>query len=211
MLQPFENIIWDWNGTLLNDQEITMQCINRLLESRNLSPLTTEGYRKAFGFPIKDYYKRIGFDFGKDDFSVLANEFIVDYYSRIGEAQLHSDAHKVLQQLKEKGINLFVLSAMEHQSLLKTLEHHNILSFFTEVSGLDNHHAASKTDNGLKLMTQRQLDPDKTVLIGDTNHDAETAQILGCQCILFSQGHQNIPKLSATNFPIINSLSQLTQ
>ncbi|MCL3781809.1 HAD family hydrolase [Prolixibacteraceae bacterium JC049] len=209
MLQAFDNIIWDWNGTLLNDQEITMQCINRVLKSRGLDQLNTNSYREAFDFPIKDYYARIGFDFDKDPFSILAEEFISDYYSVIDQAQLHVGVNQLLDQLRTNSKNLFVLSAMEHQSLLKTLKQHDILHFFSDVSGLNDHHAASKSENGIKLLNHHQLDPKKTVLIGDTTHDADTAKLIGCQCILFSQGHQSFQKLQATQFPIIDELHKL--
>jgi hypothetical protein len=31
-----ETIIWDWNGTLLNDSHLSLSTINRLLKERNL-------------------------------------------------------------------------------------------------------------------------------------------------------------------------------
>ena len=59
-------IIWDYNGTLLNDLSIGVECINRMLTKRELPLLTTESYREVFTFPVKKYYELVGFDFNKD-------------------------------------------------------------------------------------------------------------------------------------------------
>ena len=65
---PIETIIWDWNGTLLNDLRLCVKTINSLLEKRSLPVLTTSSYKEVFSFPVKDYYEKVGFDFSKEDF-----------------------------------------------------------------------------------------------------------------------------------------------
>ena len=53
-----KRIVWDWNGTLLNDVNLCFECINRLLVSKNLDPLIDlAAYRDIFEFPIQNYYK----------------------------------------------------------------------------------------------------------------------------------------------------------
>ena len=58
----YESIIWDWNGTLLNDVRIAIDSINYLLLDRKLVPLTLERYLEVFTFPVQNYYEQIGFD-----------------------------------------------------------------------------------------------------------------------------------------------------
>jgi len=81
-------IIWDWNGTLLNDAELCVECMNKVLSKRNMQQIDVNDYRKLFTFPVVDYYNAIGFDFSKEDFEVPAMEFINQYYSNIGRADL---------------------------------------------------------------------------------------------------------------------------
>ena len=59
-------IIWNWNGTLLDDISICINAINQLLSERNLNLLTIEKYREVFTFPVIDYYKAVAFDFEKE-------------------------------------------------------------------------------------------------------------------------------------------------
>ena len=58
----YKHIIWDWNGTLLDDTWLCVEGINNSLKKRSLQTITKEIYRKVFSFPVEDYYKRLGFD-----------------------------------------------------------------------------------------------------------------------------------------------------
>jgi len=75
-----ELILWDWNGTLLNDQTICIDAMNRLLVKRGLPLLTEEKYRRVFTFPVKTYYAQLGFDFAKEPFEIPALEFMEQYH-----------------------------------------------------------------------------------------------------------------------------------
>ena len=78
-MHRFKAIIWDYNGTLLNDLEIGIESINLMLSKRNLPLLTSESYREVFTFPVKDYYEKVGFDFEKENWDLTAQEFITNY------------------------------------------------------------------------------------------------------------------------------------
>ena len=59
-----ELILWDWNGTLLDDVDLCVDALNRLLAGFGYPQrYDHERYRAIFGFPIEEYYVRAGFDF----------------------------------------------------------------------------------------------------------------------------------------------------
>ncbi len=202
-------IIWDWNGTLLDDIQLSMESINTVLRRRDLPQLNIEHYRTVFGFPIKDYYHRIGLDFAKEPFSIPAQEFIEEYYNRVKECSLQPYSAEILTTLREKGYRQFVLSAMEQNALEQTLGQHNISSFFDDIVGLNNHFAASKLEAGKNLFHQQNLHPTTTCFIGDTTHDWEVASNFGCPCILTSMGHQSEQTLQKTGATVIRGLQSL--
>ena len=63
----YKNVVWDWNGTLLDDVKISVDTINVMLERKHLGKLTVEEYRSNFGFPEQPDYESIGFDLTQDD------------------------------------------------------------------------------------------------------------------------------------------------
>lgn len=196
-------IIWDYNGTLLNDLSIGVRCINKMLTKRELPLLSQDQYREAFTFPVKKYYETVGFNFNKEDWDVTANEFISLYTSLLPDSTIFPEAIQLLSQFKNLGKKQFILSAMEQNMLNESVQTENISNFFSEVSGIDNIYASSKIENGIKMIEKHQLKASDICLLGDTTHDYEVSQELGCQCILIAAGHQSITKLKQTGCPIV--------
>lgn len=209
MIDKIGGVIWDWNGTLLNDAKLAVETINSMLVRRNLPQLSVDRYKQVFTFPVKEYYRKIGFDFEAEPFEVPALEFIERYNEQVKGCCLHQDSTTVLNYFQSLGIRQFVLSAMQQNTLDECLNHYQIDHFFDHVSGLDNHYAASKIENGHRLIAELKLDARELVLIGDTIHDYEVAAELGCQCILIANGHQSREILEATDAWVIDHLNQL--
>jgi len=209
MFDRISGIIWDWNGTLLNDMHLCVQTMNEMLQKRSLPLMSITSYKEVFSFPVKDYYQKIGFDFEKESFEIPALEFIERYNAQVSSCLLHQDTFKVLNYFRSAGIRQFILSAMHQEVLDDCVKHYQIDQFFEHVSGLDNHYAASKTGNGHRLISDFHLDVNELLLIGDTVHDFEVASELGCRCILIANGHQSREVLQATGVMVVDCLEQL--
>ncbi|QGY45122.1 HAD hydrolase-like protein [Maribellus comscasis] len=202
-------IIWDWNGTLLNDLDFCISTINILLKRRELPLLNRNSYKEVFSFPVKEYYKAIGFDFKKEDFSIPAKEFIDLYDGGVGSCGLHPSAIDVLEYFRNQGFRQFVLSAMKQNMLEKTLQQNKIFHFFEGVAGLNDHYAVSKIERGKELIQQYQINVESSWIVGDTTHDFEVAEQLGIKCILVADGHQSVQRLKGTNMPVMEKLLEL--
>ena len=203
------NIIWDWNGTLLNDLDHCISTINILLKKRKLPLLNHNRYKEVFSFPVKDYYQTIGFDFSKEDFAVPAREFIDLYDGEVESCPLHEQATEVLEFFKKKGIRQFVLSAMKQNMLETTLKHNGIFQYFEGVAGLNDHYAVSKIERGKELMKKFGIGRENTFIVGDTNHDFQVAEELGIRCILIADGHQSEDRLLQTGATVLPNLQSL--
>lgn len=205
----FDSIIWDWNGTLLNDVDIVVETINQLLNDRNLTLLTVDRYLDVFTFPVRDYYEQIGFDLMNEPFEIPAIQFITIYNKAVETCGLHDDVIPVLNRLKEQGFRQFILSAMEQEQLEKTVNDNGIDHFFEELCGLNNHYAVSKVANGQSLISKRGLNPERTLMVGDTIHDFEVAQTIGCKCVLVAKGHQSKARLLTTGAHVLDGLDEI--
>jgi len=209
MFTQIKGIIWDWNGTLLDDARLAVETMNGMLARRNLPLMTVDSYKQVFTFPVKDYYQKIGFDFEREPFEIPASEFIVRYNELVNDCRLHPDSFSTLNHFKDYGYRQFILSAMKQETLDQCLAHYKINHFFEHVSGLDDHYAASKTENGHRLISMMNLDSSQLLLIGDTVHDFEVATELGCLCVLVADGHQSKSVLKSTGALVIDQLGQL--
>jgi phosphoglycolate phosphatase len=202
----YQHIIWDYNGTLLNDVELCVEVINGMLEKRGLPVMTLQTYRELFDFPVKDYYARIGFDFIKEAFEIVGTEFIVEYDNRQKTSMLHEGVVELLHKIKSHGIKQSVLSARKEEQLLEEMRHFGIHDCFEYITGLDDHYAGGKTENGFNLISKIGLPKNKILLIGDTKHDAEVARETGIDCLLTANGHHTREKLESCGVPVCDDL-----
>jgi phosphoglycolate phosphatase len=209
MKQAQKTIIWDWNGTLLDDVDICMDAINSMLEERGLNKLSRDAYRSVFTFPVINYYRESGFDFEKEEWEVVAMQFMDRYFEKLPHCTLFPDAVKILEFFKTNGYRQVILSAMEQNALTSSVTGMGIANYFQQVIGIDNHYAAGKSGNGRAMMIEHGLGKESTWFIGDTLHDAAIAKELGCQCILIANGHQDKQRLAGAGVTLLHSLSEL--
>ncbi len=190
MKANYDYLIWDFNGTILDDIDAGITAANRLLTAHGLPTIASrKAYRAVFGFPIIDYYRRLGFDFDKLPYDELAVEW-VDYYLKSAEtATLCPDVEEVLSAARERGVSQWILSATEQQMLTEQIRSLGILPYFDGILGLDNIHAYSKQEIGISW--RREHPTSRVLMIGDTDHDAGVARAMGIDYVLVTTGHQN--------------------
>lgn len=211
MINNYKHIIWDWNGTLLNDVDFCRRIINRILMENQLSELSLKKYREIFTFPVQDYYIAAGLDFSKTSFEVMGKDFINEYEEKKLTCSLHKNVIEALSKIHQKGIGQSVLSAYLHDSLVSILNHYNLSQYFDNIIGLDNIYAGSKTHLGLALIEKLNLPKDRILFIGDTLHDAEVADAMGVKSILIANGHQVKEKLIINSNLVFDEMTQLIE
>ncbi|MBY0316094.1 MAG: HAD hydrolase-like protein [Bdellovibrionales bacterium] len=196
-LHPYENIIWDWNGTLLNDVEYAVGKINSLLAPRQLPTLDVQSYRERFCFPIRKYYDTLGFNFESETFEQVAFEFVDSFMRDYKSCELFPESRHWLEHVKSSGRSQSILSATDQDSLNQMMEHYGLLPLLDHIYGIGDKFAATKVHRGKELMEKTNMEPRKTLLIGDTDHDLEVGQAMGVDVLLVTHGHQCVKKLQS--------------
>ena len=204
----FRHIIWDWNGTLLDDTQAGVNAVNGMLAARGLPLIDIPAYRDVFCFPVSDFYRAIGFRLEEEDWDAMARDFH-DRFLADTTIRLHDDALTALECFRTAGIGQSILSASEQRILGDMLASFGVAAFFDGVFGVDNLYGHSKREIGRVLLRHLSLDPASTLLIGDSLHDHEVAQDLGVDCLLIAQGHQSRARLARSGAPVLKSLAEI--
>lgn len=205
----YTHVIWDFNGTVLDDVRLGIDCVNTMLVKRGLPILPSEdAYRRVFGFPIDDYYRRLGFDFEREDYdTVLAPEWVALYLAGEATCPVIAGVAETIDALRRRGIHQVMLSASDLNQLNGQLARIGLADAFEEVLGLDNIHARSKK---MLAVAWKDRHPEANPLfIGDTEHDADVADAIGADCVLFTGGHQSAERLAILGKPLIASIPEL--
>lgn len=203
-----KTLILDFNGTLLDDVKVSLDCLNFIVAKYlNRPPLTLNEYLNIFTFPVQDYYAKVGFNFTNISFKEIGNDWYNHYQSKKNEYCLFDDVFSFLKRAKAKNYRLVLLSASHKEDLVQQCIELGIKDYFTEIWGIQNIYAAGKEDLAKEMMKNKIAK--ECLFIGDTLHDALVAKVVNSPCILVSRGHQAANVLKRSNLPVKKSLGEI--
>ena len=204
-----ENILFDFNGTIVNDVDLCLTILNDMLILKKHNVVDLKQYLEIFDFPVIEYYKKSGFVFPEDNFDELAKYFIERYKKESIKCPLQNHVKEILDYFTRIGKKLYIVSASEKNLLLDQLKTYQIDQYFLDISGLDNINASSKIESSKQFVKEKNFNLDKTIFIGDTLHDYEVSKQIGVNCILLSKGHQSKRRLLKSGCIVIDDLIKL--
>jgi phosphoglycolate phosphatase len=208
LIRP-DSVIWDFNGTILDDVALAAASISELLRRRNLPTLDVDSYRRVFRFPISEFYQTIGLDLSVESLPVVSDEFHELYLAGVGACSLNDGVIRLLEFFRESNIPQFILSAAEQVLLESWIRTREIEPFFDGIFGLSDRLARSKTDRGIELLSVHSLDSSRALFIGDTDHDAEVARALGGHSVAVLRGHQGRDRFVSHSGDIFEDFDEL--
>ena len=198
-------VLWDWNGTLLDDLLYGMNVRNRIFPDFDLPTVdSVESYHAQFTFPIRTYYERAGVT--DENFVQVAHAWMDEYVRGFASVPLHADAREVLERFAQAGMQQVVLSATKRDMLTGQIAQFGIETYFADILGLGDIYAGSKEEIGRHYLMNCGIAPEETVMIGDTLHDADVAKAIGAKCVLVARGHQSRETLLTAGVPVVDTL-----
>ncbi len=204
----YSHIIWDFNGTILDDLIAGIKSENVLLSRRNMPLIdSVEQYHRYFCFPIIEYYKKLGHDFDKEDYNDLAIEWVTEYLKFSAKSKLNDGIKEALDKFKKEDCRQIILSASEKEMLTKQVRELGIYDYFDEILGLDNIRANSKVEIAKEWVETKK--PRKALFIGDTTHDYEVASHMNADCVLVAKGHQSKDTLLKCGVPVFDTYHEM--
>ncbi len=210
--RKFDLVIWDWNGTLLDDTEMCYGIANEMLIERGMSRMQgVEEYRRHFMFPVIDYYRRMGYTFETEPFENISRQFVAMYAERFPACALQPCAQSALSSVLETGARQVLLSATGQEKLDEQVAHFQLNGYFERVIGNSNNLAHGKADYAKEFLRESGVVPARALFVGDTDHDFEIASSIGCGCALLTAGHQTKEHLSTLGAQLVDSLCEVPE
>ncbi len=201
-------IIWDFNGTLLDDVETSIATVNDSLKKYSLPLTDLEEYRKNITMPITDYYAK-HFDLSVIPMAELAAGYLSGFELYHHLLKPGKGALSALKALKERGMRQCVVSSYEQGRIEKLLREFGMYEFMDGISGAEDTKCESKVQRGERWIKEQGIDPENALVVGDLTHDFEMAQAMGARCLLFAGGHQDKERLLACGVPVIDDLTEV--
>jgi phosphoglycolate phosphatase-like HAD superfamily hydrolase len=199
------HLVWDWNGTLLDDTALVVAATNATLEQLGGPAVTVEEHRRDFSRPVAEYYARLlGHPVGPDDFARLDETFHAAYRAGLDGAGLATDA---LAAISAWDGTQSLLSMFFHEDLVALVRRHGLEPLIGRVDGLrEIVGGGSKAPHLAAHVAALGLSPAEVVLVGDTVDDADAARAVGAAIVLYDGGITDAARLRATGAPVVSSL-----
>ena len=205
-------VIWDWNGTLLDDTELCYQIANDMRQERGMRLMRdVEEYRTYFTFPVIDYYRRMGYSFETEPFEIISQQFVAMYAERFPLCPLQPCVEEALSAVLATGARQVLLSATGQDKLDEQVAHFKLGQYFDRVIGGSNNLANGKADYAKDFLHESGVTPARAMFVGDTDHDFEIASSIGCGSAILISGHQSRAHLATLGTTLIESLCEVPE
>lgn len=210
MIMLMKTILWDYNGTILDDVKLCHRIECGMLKKRGMRTFSLDEYKDMFCFPVIDYYYKMGYTFETESYEDISVEFNEAYDAGFGECRIADGFHDVMQRAQARGIDNVIISAANRGKLLEQCVQLGISSCFSEILGTDNLLGGSKIHLAEEFMKRSGLKPEDCMFIGDTLHDMETAAAVGIRdIVLVASGHQSRMVLEEGWDNVVDTLKEI--
>ncbi|WP_018347642.1 HAD family hydrolase [Longispora albida] len=199
------HLIWDWNGTLLDDITLVVAASNEAFASVGGPVVEIEAHRRGFRRPIKDYYSDVlGRLVDDEEFARLDKIFHDSYRVALPDCELREG---VVDALTGWQGGQSLLSMWFHEELVPCVDGYGLTEFFAAVNGLRaDVGGAGKAASLAQHLGQLGLSGQDVVLVGDSLDDAEAAASLGAPAVLVTGGFTDAERLRAHGAPCADSI-----
>ena len=202
------HVVWDWNGTLVDDHVAVVAAINDALASLRLRPIDSHIFRTHFTRPVQRFYEQVaGRPIAPGEWQTLDEAYHDSYSAWVERLQLAPDAWEALAAAEAAGLTQSLLSMWRHRDLVPLVERLGIGRFFLRVDGLHVPGGGGKTEHLEAHLAALEVEASAALLVGDTLDDLAAARAVGARCVLYDGGSHHRSTLEATGVPVADTLT----
>lgn len=201
------HLVWDWNGTLLDDLSIVVEAVNASIGSLGAGPITADEYRDHYTRPVRIFYDRLlGRIVSDEEWLRLNTTFHDEYFRLAADVALVEDAMDALAAVADAGWTQSLLSMSPQDWLIKVVERLGLSEEFVLVDGLSGPSGGLKAGHLAQHLDRLGLSGRQIVMIGDTPDDVAAAQHVRAKAVLFHGGSHHLDLLESEGVPVAETL-----
>lgn len=207
-------VIFDLDGTLVDSVAAICDVANALLDELGLPPLAVSDARQYVGNGAEVFLKRVltardALD--SEKFPSHLQRFLQLYAEAPGEANSpFPGADEALRELAREGWAIGLCTNKPQVPAEAVLRAHGWMNLFQTVIAGDTL-PQRKPDPAPLLEAARRLGRRKTIFVGDSDVDAETAAAAGMPFVLYTEGYRKSPIQDLPHGGAFSDFSQLLE
>ncbi len=186
--QRFDLIAFDWDGTLFDSTALIARCIQRAAVDIGLPEPEFSKAKFVIGLGLRDALEHVVPGLAPERYSELGLRYRHHYLAAEHEVSLFDGSLAMLQALKARHHWLAVATGKNRVGLDRVLAHAELTSLFDGTRTADETRSKPHPQMLLELMREFGVEPERTLMIGDTTHDLQLAANAGTPSVGVSFG-----------------------
>ncbi len=206
------HVVWDWNGTLFDDQHLVIDGLNAVLDDVGLPRVDLAAYQRLYTRPVRRFYERVfGRPIADHEWQRIDDVYHHAYRAALDRAGLAADARPALDALEEQGVGQSLLSMWRHDELVPLVARLGIAERFARIDGLRDEGGGVKAPflaAHLDALADAGQPDDEVVVVGDALDDAAAAEHVRARCVLYDGGSHPREHLEQAGVPVASTLTE---
>jgi len=206
------HLVWDWNGTLLDDLPIVIEAVNRSIAMFGFGPIDADDYRDHYTRPVRHFYDGL---FGRviddEEWLRLNTSFHDAYFELATHVDLAPGAVEAIGLLEDSGWGQSLLSMSPQDWLEEIVERLGLSDRFEIVDGLSGPTGGRKAAHLEDHLALLEVSGPDAVVVGDTPDDVAAARHVGARPILFHGGSHHMEVLEAERVPVAETILEAVE
>jgi len=207
------HIVWDWNGTLLDDTPLTVRAAVAALQAiGHPQSLDLRQWRRIATRPLTEVYTHlVDGPISAPQWETIERVWLSVYLQGLPDIGLNPLAWAALDEAADRGMSGSIVSLHKQGELRAHVAALGLADRFTHISGtcIDDTWAGARPSKAAAI--RMQLDelgvaPDQALMIGDMEDDAREAAAAGTAVVLVPTGDTSRERLIASGYPVAESL-----
>lgn len=183
-MNRYDLVIFDVDGTILDTSEGVISAVKHTIAEMEFDMLSDEVLAGFIGPPIQDSFAK-AYGIGGDILQDIASVFR-GYYKEVDlfKAVPYEGIYEVFQELVERKIMVAIATYKREDYAITLLKHFGFDRYTGNIHGGDHENKQKKKDIiELCILESGITDKRRVVMVGDTNHDAIGAELMGIDFI----------------------------
>ena len=188
MDKRFELIVFDWDGTLMDSTGAIVASIQAAALDLGIPPPSDERASHIIGLGLIDALRLALPDLPAERYHDVAARYRHHYLSRDQDLSLFDGAVELIDELAQAGHSLAVATGKTRKGLDRAFAVSGLGQRFHASRCADECHSKPHPQMLEELMVEFGVEPDATLMIGDTTHDLLMARNAGVAALGVAYG-----------------------
>ena len=175
----YELVVFDWDGTLLDSTGAIVRAIQAACADLDLPVPSRAQASHVIGLGLGDAMRHAVPDLKPENYQAMIERYRFHYLSGDHELSLFAGVPQMLARLQAAGHVLAVATGKSRRGLDHVLESKELHGVFDGSRTADETAGKPHPQMLNELMEQWGIEPERTLMIGDTTHDLQMAVLAG--------------------------------